>query len=80
MKNKRLFLKTFGVLASVFGISLFSTSCAKERTCECSYTYGPFSIEVFEVTAKDKCEDLEFADGENDDVDFDGEDIECEEK
>lgn len=74
MTAKR-FLGRFGKISlGLFGFSLFMASCAKEKTCVCSYTYGGMSEDVFEFTSKSKddCEDME--------VEFFNEDVDCSEK
>ncbi len=67
MKTRKIYLKVIGVLMGLAGIST-TTSCIKERTCECTYD----GDDIFEVTIRDKCEEIDF--------DNNGDDIECEEK
>lgn len=74
MTTKRIFTKYSKVMLGLLGVTALLSSCAKEKTCECSvtvtytdggqtYTYSYKN--VVEITAKSKdCEDveLEFSD------------------
>jgi len=60
MKNFKNIFKLASILLGLFGITLMSSSCNKEKECVCSYTYNGISMEYMKVTTSDNCEDLEF--------------------
>ncbi len=86
MKNYRNMFKLAGIVLGLFGFAFMSSSCSKEKDCECitsdsytyageTYTYKDTSI----VTTSGKCEDLAVK-YKNDDGEYETANMECEEK
>lgn len=69
MKKFKHLFRLGSIFLGLFGIAAIFSSCFREKDCVCSYTYDGETYEIFTVTTKDKCENLEFTyEGESYDI------------